>query len=340
MYMSASYKGWKVPEEIIIVSKACTDWDSKNCCTVILEEMQGYVVEPGNESMLQSAHYWAKWTEYGEYDQTTRKYAKQIEHEGIEHRFKNEGFTLELLECANSSSQGGKLSFWNCKVSKDGKSFIVGIASDYLLEILLHNVFVNGVCQTTLSFARCKGGVGMLTKSMPSYQQFLLDEEQRKAVNKGKTKKREPGHVYKTLTEGHVFFGTYYRWYEPVYDEKCFYHYNRNIIGYKRLDKPIVQYWQPWYDERFTKKSEYFNSGFYWSDKTPARADYGVVAELDMTDEEVLEKHLKNVFKEDAEKWAASCVGLSVGVTTNKDNYVLPEYIRSWVVSRGLKIWD
>ena len=89
----------------------------------------------------------------------------------------------------------------------DGKSFIVGINSDYLLEILRYNDFVKGVCQSTMSFARCKGGVGMLNEAMPSYQQFLQDEEQRVAMSKGKTKKRIPGHLYKTLTDGHVFFG-------------------------------------------------------------------------------------------------------------------------------------
>ncbi len=340
--MSTTYKGWKVPGDIIIVSKECSTWDYKNGGHILTGEYQGYVVDPDNEAMLQNALGWAKWTEYiGKYDTTTRRYEQQIEHEGVQHRFKNEGFVLELLESADGSSQGGKLSFWNCKISKDGKSFIVGINSDYLLEILRYNDFVKGVCQSTMSFARCKGGVGMLNEAMPSYQQFLQDEEQRAAMKKGKTKKREPGHLYKTLTEGHVFFGTYYRWYEPVYSENCFYKYARDVIGYRKLEKPIAQYWQPSYNEEYKTKSDYLNKwGLYWDDTTPARTDCGPVVELDISDEEVLERHLRSIFKPDAEKWSASCVGLNVGVSLSKDSYTLPDEIRKWITDRGFKVWD
>lgn len=339
--MATDYKGWRVPEEIIIVAKECRIWDSTTRCYITDDTYQGYVVDANNKDMLASAHSWAKWTEYIQpYDPETRTYKEVIEHVGVEHRFKNEGFTLELLESADGSSQGGKLSFWNCKISKDGKEFIIGIASDYLLEILRYNDFNHGVCHATLSFARCKGGVGMMNKEMPSYQQFLKDEELRAVMSKGKTKKRVPGHLYSTLTGGDVYFSTFYRWYEPVYKEHG-YLYGKDLIGFKKLDKPVIQYWQPWYDERFTKKSEYFDRSFYFSASIPARIDSGIVAEIDITDEEILDKHLNKVFTAvTTGGYSLSAFDYSIGLSTSKDNYEMPEQLHKLITERGYQVWD
>jgi hypothetical protein len=335
---TGDYRGWTIPSNVIIVAKEVYNWVNGVC--VSTGQYQGYVVDANNKDMLASAHNWADWTEHVRpYDPETHTYAAVIEHVGTEFPFENEGFTLELLESATGSSQGGKLSFWNCKISKDGKEFIIGISSDYLLEILLCNSFINGVCQETLSFARCKGGVGMTTKTMPIYQQFLADEAKRAAMKKGKTKKREPGHLYSTLTGGDVYFSTFYRWYEPVYKDGGFY-YKRDLIGFKKLTAPVVQYWQPYYDETFTKKSEYFDRNLYWDDKTPARTDCGVVAEIDITDEELLEKHLRNLFNEKtADHWISS-YWRSIGVGTSMDAYEMPEWLRMFIIEKGYKIWD
>lgn len=335
---TSKYMGWSIPENVIIVAKELRDW--KDGEYVYTGKYQGYVVDPNNKGMLASAHGWAEWKEYIKpYDTVTKTYADVIEHKGIEYSFVNEGFTLELLESADKSSQGGKLSFWNCKISKDDKEFIIGINADYLLEILLYNTFINGVCQETLSFARCKGGVGMTTKNMPIYQQFLADEAKRAAMKKGKTKKREPGHLYSTLTGGDVYFGTYYRWYEPVYKDG-YYYYQRDLIGFKKLAEPVAQHWQPWYNEKFTKKSEYFSSNLYWDESTPARTDSGKVAEIDMTDEEVLEKHLVRLFNEKTETHWISSYKSSVGVGTSKASYEMPDWLRKFLTERGFKIWD
>jgi hypothetical protein len=335
--MATAYVGWRVPKNIIIVAKDHRVW--KDGRYVAEDTPQGYVVDPGNKEMLENALGWAKWTEYrGEYNKDTRRYDEQIEHVGETYEFENDGFTLTLLDSANGSSQGGKLSFWNCKISKEDKEFIIGIASDYLLEILLHNDFKNGVCQSTLSFARCKGGVGMMNRSMPSYQQFLQDEEHRAAMKKGKTKKREPGHLYSTLTGGDVYFGTFYRWYEPVYEETRGWY--KKLVGYKKLSEPIIRHWQPWYDERFTKKSEYLDRSFYLSEATPARTDSGTVAEIDISDEEVLERKLTKIFAADNDGYSPSAFWEYVGLSTSKESYTMPEYIKQWITSRGCKVWD
>ena len=337
--MATEYKGWKVPEEIIIVAKECRIWDHKESRYITDNTYQGYVVDANNKDMLASAHSWAKWTEYVQpYDKETHTYKEVIEHTGVEHRFKNEGFTLELLETAKGSSQGGKLSFWNCKVSKDGKEFIIGIASDYLLDILKYNDFKCGVCQATLSFARCKGGVGMMNKEMPIYQEFLKDEELRASMSKGKTKKRIPGHLYSTLTGGDVYFGKFYQWYKPVYEESQRY-YGQTLRGFKRLTEPEVLYWSPLYDSRFTKMSEYAEKGIYFSQSNPARTDSGQVAEIDITLEDVLDKLFERLFAEDNHNpisWVTSYVGIS----TSNTEYTMPDMVRKCITDNKLFIVD
>jgi hypothetical protein len=332
------YKGWRIPENIIIVAKDLREWSDGHYINT--GKYQGYVVDANNKEMLESAHHWARWTEYVQpYNRETHTYADVIEHPGIEFPFTNEGFTLKLLKSAGGSSQGGKLSFWDCEISRDDKTFIIGIASDYLLEVLLYNTFVDGVCQEKLSFARCKGGVGMTTKNMPIYKQFLADEEKRVTVNKGKTKKRVPGHCYNTLTCSNVYFGTYYRWYEPVY-KNGYYHYQCELIGFKKLAEPVVQYWQPTFNEKFTKKSEYFDRNLYWDDANPARVDSGAVAEIDISEEEVLEKHLARVFNDKTEKHWLSSYYKSIGVGLSKTNYEMPEWLRKFITERGYQVWD
>jgi hypothetical protein len=117
------YKGYKLVGKIILVGKELRKDE---------EHMQAYLVDPSNKKQLESALHWAKWVEYGPYDRETRKYEWSIDHDGTEFEFDNTGFSLELLDCAGGSSQGGKLSFWNCLVTKDDHVFKIGINSDML----------------------------------------------------------------------------------------------------------------------------------------------------------------------------------------------------------------
>ena len=75
-----------------------------------------------------------------------------------------------VIRTSENSSQGGKLSFWNCRLTKDDKTFIIGIATNLLLNVLKNNTFIDGKCQSPLMFARCKGGVGILSENMESYK--------------------------------------------------------------------------------------------------------------------------------------------------------------------------
>jgi hypothetical protein len=119
------------------------------------DALQAYLVDPSNKNQLKSARTWATYTEYGNYVKTESgkwEYEWTKKHDPLEYTFGNQRFKLELLDCAGGSSQGGKLSFWNCIVSKDDQRFKIGINSEMLLELLKNATFVKGVCQDDLLF--------------------------------------------------------------------------------------------------------------------------------------------------------------------------------------------
>ncbi len=93
----------------------------------------------------------------GSYDSAvswaTRYYGKSSDTYE-EYETDNKDFQLSILESANYSSQGGKLSFWNCLVKKDDKKFAIGISSQSLCELLKKTTWINGVCQDGISFYR------------------------------------------------------------------------------------------------------------------------------------------------------------------------------------------
>ena len=240
--MSEKYVGWQLFDKVTIVAKGYNHWVNNEYVT---DGLQGYIVDPSNKKMLESARNWGRWVEYGRYV-PGEGYPDKVEHEPEEFTFDNNGFTLELVDCAEQSSQGGKLSFWNCNITKDGHTFLVGIAANLLLDVLKHNTFIDGKCQTPLMFARCKGGVGMLSENMESYQQALNDMQLKKKVSSGKTSKHKIGHIYSTLTASDAYLADLYCWYEPII-EKHYYHswsssptYDKTV-GFRKLDKPIVK---------------------------------------------------------------------------------------------------
>jgi hypothetical protein len=175
----------------------------------------------------------------------------------------------------------------------------------------------------------------MTTKDMPIYQQFLADEEKRNKVKKNKTKKREIGHLYSTLTGGDVYFGKFYKWYEPVYEDRGYY-YDKKLVGFKRLAVPVTIYWEPWYDNNYTKMSQYAEKSFYWSKSVAARVDDGQVVEIDMTLDEALDKCLTRYFKT-SESPASWCTNY-VGISTSDKEYVLPDFIKEYLTANRLYV--
>jgi hypothetical protein len=120
--------------------------------------------------------------------------------------------------------------------------------------------------------------------------------------------------------------------------EKAYNRYYDAFIGFRKLATPKVYYWQPAYNKEFTKKSEYLSKYLYLDDKIPARTDCGLVAEIDITDEDVLRNYEERTFVDDASTTAATYT--TVGLSTSKESYILPDHIRQWIISRGYKVLD
>lgn len=347
--MENNYTGWQLFDKVIIVARGYNHWVNGK---YINEGVQGYIVDPSNKKMLESARNWGKWTEYGEYVQGVG-YPNKVEHEPEEFTFDNNGFTLELVDCAENSSQGGKLSFWNCNITKDGKTFLIGIAANLLLDVLKHNTFIDGKCQTPLMFARCKGGVGMLSENMESYKQALADMQLKKKVNTGKTSKHQLGHIYSTLTERHAYLADLYCWYEPIVEQRSrgwsSYKYD-TLVGFKKLDKPIKLKWFASTDEKDSKLSDFKISGWEFRSKLPARIENDKVITYDISVEECIDEYInKNLIKQAKESLECKARGLTrsvympdhlVGLSTNDTSYTLPENAREALISLGYTIED
>jgi len=155
--MEKEYKGIKIYDNVIIVQRDKIRGEQYNA---------GYVVEPGNEKMLNTANDWA----------TTYKQKKQ---NATQYEYSNGNFTLALYEAAEYSSFSGKLSFWNCLITApDGKEFLIGINASILINLMKATTFVNGVCSEKVYLGRIKGNqVGAF---VPAMDEFAQAEEDKK----------------------------------------------------------------------------------------------------------------------------------------------------------------
>jgi hypothetical protein len=353
--MTDNYVGWKMFDTVTIVSKPITRWNYETYENVATDECQGFIVDTKNKKQLESAIRWGTTTKY-HYEEVDGKRtctgSTNIPPE--QYTYDNKGFTLELSEAAEQSSQGGKLSFWNCWITApDGKKFLIGIAANLLLDVLKSCDVKNGVVQEPLMFARCKGGVGMLSESMNSYKDAVNDEYQRKNKSTGKTTKHKIGYVYETLTQKNLYAGDFYRWYEPVYEVKPvhYYPYNdaRQLVGFKKLDKPVKLMWFPTY---YSNKSidchvEHFRC-YELHTKLPARKEGIKIDEyidLQKYIDEIEKKHV-----DDYEEWTrAKSKGLymskyitedEIGLSLNAEEYTMPQTTRQYVTACGYWVKD
>ena len=127
------YKGYKLLDRITLVCREEASREDSCGANGGNNYYQAYLVDPTSKSQLASARQWAKWIEYAPWVRDENgnwvRDDYEIIHEPVEFEFENSGFTLELLDCAGGSSKGGKLSFWNCLVKKDDKTFKIGIGT-------------------------------------------------------------------------------------------------------------------------------------------------------------------------------------------------------------------
>lgn len=240
------YKGIKIEDEVIIVEK-------QN------DLHQGYLVSKNSKEQLETALRWAecevhkldkdgnpivkfwKWQNekkvyfedstgcYHEYEWETKS--------GIVHEYKNGKFKLSLSMSALGSSQGGKLSFWNCTITApDEKKFLIGINSDCLLSLLSSTTFVNGQCQADLWLGRIKNNVGAFTETMDEFIQGKKDQAIRDIK---KTSKYEAGAIL--LPSHEVYCGKFNKWFD-IYKRRNYARTTDYIINIFSTPKPAYLY--------------------------------------------------------------------------------------------------
>lgn len=216
------YSGINLPENVTIVEN---------------KSGKGYVVPEG--SSLDNARNWAESSGC----------------EPKEYKYKNGTFTLRVTNAAGYSSQGGKLSFWNCQIrTEDGKEFLIGISSDCLAELIINNTLINGKCQNKIYFAKYKGNqTYAITENMPSYKVALKDKQLRETK---KTSKYEVGSVVSGLTVNRLYAGVVYEYiktYRTTWQYKQYTYTNRIDMLVVINKNPIKYYWMPnanWHDYR------------------------------------------------------------------------------------------
>ncbi len=241
----ADYCGIKIFDKVIIVEKT---WNEESSYEWKGHKVnQGYVVDYGNTKMLETAKDWAAWTWYNHelsnqayeiqrkhskwdsklhkdvwdsvenqtlYEKLNKEYYDtQKKMEGIVHEYDNGTFEIILDEAAGSSSQGGKLSFWNCIIkAADGKAFLVGISSDLLLHLMMKNTFVNGACQSKVWLGRVKGkSVGAFTENMEEFAQSKEDEKLRQQAATGNSR-YIPGDIVGNYNNKRIYLGSFYEY--------------------------------------------------------------------------------------------------------------------------------
>ncbi len=182
---------WIVPDKITIV-------ESHDNRLYIDDESsipKAYVVFGDNKKSLENAHWWA-----GK-DAVDREISGDTE------------FTFEVLECAGHSSQGGKLSFWNCRIRNTDENIdvSVGINSEILCMLLQETTFVNGVCQGNVILAKYNGQLGVVCKETKSYNDAIQSQRNKNDLKIGKTTKWEKGFAYRTQNTSDIWIGDAYK---------------------------------------------------------------------------------------------------------------------------------
>ncbi len=336
-----TYGGWSMFDKVTIVEKTRGYYQDENGYwkVGIADLPQGYVVDTSNKKMLNAALSWAKWEEYPKTPDGRSDWEHPTIHEGICHEVDNSGFILQLLDSAEDSSQGGKLSFWNCKITHGERSWKIGIAADLLLDVLKNTTFINGVCQEPLFFARKNGKVGMLCKSMEAYKQAQQDQVRKSTMSKGKTKKYVEGQTYETLTMKDVYLGYFWQ----HYDWREEYHYgwwngNTRIREITKLEKPVKVFWLPNYHEDHTKRSDYKLQGWNLQETCPARRPGKESVELDGSLKEFIDARHEYLTSVERGEGYTCYLDRTWFINTDPDNWEWPKGMKELLIKGGWTI--
>ena len=293
-----AYKYWKLMDKVgvAVCSQKPEHWRGK-------EQFDGYLFEVGDKNGQERAEEWAR-----RYDNKWDKDKETITYEPNVHIFDNEGFTVTILDSAGGSSQGGRLSFWKCKVEKDGVEFIVGVNDAILADLIRNSDMEKGKVKQEVMFARKGGQPGFIHKDMEAYQEAMADMKKKADLKTAKkTAKWEIGGIYSSLTQTDFCLGKVWDHYEEVTETEPGW-YGRTTKTLKKREKPVEVYaWAHFYNSHDDKEvpktlQEYLekeleDKRFYFSTgKPPARAKAGQLG-LGEKDGELLDKLFK--LKED-----------------------------------------
>lgn len=191
----------KIYDDIVLFGRKTFEWDSENReYTENVEKIDFYVSDANDKNTLKTGENWA----------TTTRWVnnKSIEIEPLIIHTKNNGFKLSLDSSAGGSSQGGKLSFWMCKIEKDNICGRIGINQEELNQLFKESTFINGVCQQEVCFYRIGGQVGACVVGGERYKEFYDIKYKDNQLSKAKkTTKWELGRVYESKTMKSVWIG-------------------------------------------------------------------------------------------------------------------------------------
>ena len=299
---------WNLYDKVLLVCKPRKD---KNY-------YEAYVVDPNNKSQLKSAINWAKhWNE------------SKKEYDTIQFEFDNEDFIMEIFSSANNSSQGGKLSFWSCLFKKDNKIFKIGINSRQLETLIQNTTIIKGQVQEPVCFARYAGQVGVLTPTMPQYEEALSIKNLKESFNKAKkTSKYTKGGCYETLTSEHLCLGEVKSYYKllPIFDSMD----NRYGIHVKPIfiklktpinNKLVVE--RSWYSFETSIKNILLSLAEkrYWREKKDGVPEYEVLSKISPKVPARSETSFKLKIDDTQEDWDRYINSCLIYLKSNIDSY-------------------
>lgn len=267
-----AYNYWKMMDKVgvAVCSKKPEIWHGK-------EQFDGYIFEANDGKARKTAEDWAT-----RYDNKYDNDKETIVHAPNVHIFDNSGFTVTILDSAGGSSQGGRLSFWKCKVEKDGVEFIVGVNDAILADLIRNSDMDKGKVKQGLMFVRKGGQPGFIHEGMDAYAEANADMKKKADLKAAKkTSKWELGGVYSTLTQTDICLGEVWDTMEEVEvkDDRRWYGKRTEL---RKREKPVksLVWVHLWRDENdgpldFTAiLKEKIESNYRWvsGGKPPARA--------------------------------------------------------------------
>lgn len=296
-----AYNYWKMMDKVGVAVRSYKPekWRGR-------EQFDGYIFEPSDKSSREKAIGWAT-----QYDNRWDNDKETIVYEPNVHEFENEGFTITILDSAGGSSQGGRLSFWKCRVEKDGVEFVVGVNDAILADLIRNSDIEQGKVKQKLMFARRGGQPGFIHEGMEAYEEAVADMK-KKADMKSmkKTSKWELGGVYSSVTMTDVCLGQIWDTEEEVPDSdyRGWYPRTKMVKREKPVqvtawlhvnasDEPLPETFKELIEKELKDTYIYFTAG-----KPPARAKTRQLT-LDEDAEELRKKFFGKVARIYAERY-------------------------------------